>query len=612
MEITVTKEMFDTLGSKEWKPYGINEETVRWKSCSVRLTTTSNEKVRKLLELLTPHNGKVKGARAAIADLKVWIEAATKGTETKCKTCKHFASLSFEYIQKIPRHWLYTKDDDRDVWAAWYVSAIHYHEKEYTRGGGVIPAHTDLKLYQVELGSTDEHTIQFHDDDCRGLTAPEILREAGWIAETTDLAETYKRDMERYIAFHDKVGKQFFATGLGTSNLDGNDRDEDHWWYGMKRIAMDKLGERARIVIDVVQEGDKKEREKAIYINWSYWRGKSYLTAKDDEDDDDVGPDTQDSDEELAASKTSFDDLPLFPVVPVFDLRRHMRLRVHIANLTEYVYDHKLGEKLVLPKAERDLVDMLVAHQGGFRDIIGGKGGGAIVLCCGIPGTGKTLTSEVYAEVMSKALYSVQCSQLGTDEEELEEELLKVFARAQRWGAILLLDEADVYVAARGSDLRQNAIVGVFLRVLEYYQGVLFMTTNRADLVDDAIASRCLARVEYKAPSVEDQKKIWNILSSTMGVRLEQDVVEEFASRHPGIVGRDIKNLLKLSSLVANAKNEPVTVELLEFVSRFKPTGEALHVQAPHKSEGETCRYTVIPVTKVEAMRERFVAQQRK
>src|SRR4029077_12394612 len=176
----------------------------------------------------------------------------------------------------------------------------------------------------------------------------------------------------------------------------------------------------------------------------------------DDEDSEDIKPGDED-DEPLPPP-----DVPLFPVVPVFDLRRHMRLRVHISNLTEYVYDTSLSNKLVLPQDQRSLVDMLVSHKGGFSDVIKGKGGGAIILCAGIPGTGKTLTSEVYAEAEQRPLYSVQCSQLGTKPDDLETELLKVFVRAQRWNAILLLDEADVYVSKRGSDLMQNAIVGVF------------------------------------------------------------------------------------------------------------------------------------------------------
>jgi SpoVK/Ycf46/Vps4 family AAA+-type ATPase len=260
--------------------------------------------------------------------------------------------------------------------------------------------------------------------------------------------------------------------------------------------------------------------------------------------------------------------------VMCFDLNRHARVKLYVDQLTRYEYRTDLGDKLILPADVRGLVDLLVGHKGGFEDIIAGKSGGAIILCAGSPGTGKTLTAQVYSEAMSRPLYSVQCSQLGVDPESLEKELLIVFARAARWNAILLLDEADVYVAARGRDLTQNAIVGVFLRILEYYSGVLFLTTNRADLVDDAVASRCLARIDYAVPSPADQAKIWRTLADTSGVRMADAEIAKIVERFPYLSGRDVKNLLKLGSMVAGVRGGPVTADVIAGVKPFKPTAD--------------------------------------
>lgn len=140
------------------------------------------------------------------------------------------------------------------------------------------------------------------------------------------------------------------------------------------------------------------------------------------------------------------------------------------------------------------------------------------------------------------------------------------------WNAILLLDEADVYVMARGNDLTQNAIVGVFLRVLEYFNGVLFMTTNRSDMVDDAIASRCIARIDYPMPSPEDQRRIWHILSNVAECPISAEVIEEILLKHNNLSGRDIKNLIKLARAVSTATDKPITIDTVDFVKRFKPT----------------------------------------
>src|SRR5204863_3588464 len=100
------------------------------------------------------------------------------------------------------------------------------------------------------------------------------------------------------------------------------------------------------------------------------------------------------------------------------------------------------------------------------------------------------------------------------------------------------------------------AIVGVFLRVLEYYGGVLFLTTNRADLVDDAIASRCLARIDYKIPTPPDQVRIWRTLADTAGLELDDREIKRIVDKFAGLSGRDIKNLLKLASMVSQSQGK--------------------------------------------------------
>lgn len=45
---------------------------------------------------------------------------------------------------------------------------------------------------------------------------------------------------------------------------------------------------------------------------------------------------------------------------------------------------------------------------------------------------------------------------------------------------MVLLDESDVFLEEREkTDLQRNALVSVFLRVLEYYEGILILTSNR-------------------------------------------------------------------------------------------------------------------------------------
>ena len=106
----------------------------------------------------------------------------------------------------------------------------------------------------------------------------------------------------------------------------------------------------------------------------------------------------------------------------------------------------------------------------------------------------------------------------------MERNLRRHFRLADRWDCILLLDEADVFLQMRyPNQLAINAIVSVFLRQLEYYNGILFLTTNRVGDIDPAFKSRVHVTLEYKP------------LNRTMTIEIYKlhlrKVVEDFADR---------------------------------------------------------------------------------
>lgn len=87
--------------------------------------------------------------------------------------------------------------------------------------------------------------------------------------------------------------------------------------------------------------------------------------------------------------------------------------------------------------------------------------------------------------------------------------LATIFKIASRWKAILLLDEADVFLAQRSSDPHLNALVSVFLRELEQYDGILFLTTNRVQSFDEAMISRIHLALKYESLGIDARKAIW-------------------------------------------------------------------------------------------------------
>lgn len=558
MKIKFLKPVAEAIGFSKLAFLGINADSWGWKGdAKVDLTGLDSKKLI-ALEKLVADNKAVKGIGSISRDLIVWREIQKNADTVKARSVKQFHALLTRYLSKSPGHRIYERTDGVDL--PYYVDSVKFHEEEKTRGGDYRAPYVTVKLISEDFGGLSRGYIQFEAIDCRGRTAQEALDRKSYKIETKGLRDAYLDQVARYSGIVKQIGKQFFAVGHGTTDIDGNPETKRR---SHEAVDLLREGQPTRVVVDVFHEEHERERESdKVSPDPKFWALFNKGKDIEDESDDDI-VDVPDADNI---------EIPVHPYCAIFDLSKHLRMRCHVDFLTEYVYDRTMSDKLVLDEQLKALVEMLIEHkEGGFQDIIKGKSGGAVVLLAGEPGVGKTLTAEVYAESKERALYSVQCSQLGIDPEELELELLKVFRRARRWNAILILDEADVYVRQRGHDLKQNAIVGVFLRVLEYQGSILFLTTNRPEDVDDAIASRCVARLFYDYPTVEEQKKIWRVLASATKATISDKTIADIGKKNPKLSGRDVKNLLKLSMMVKKGKE--IDAATVEFVKQFKPTG---------------------------------------
>lgn len=82
------------------------------------------------------------------------------------------------------------------------------------------------------------------------------------------------------------------------------------------------------------------------------------------------------------------------------------------------------------------------------------------MLLHGPPGSGKTSTAETIAAYTNRPLYAITCGDLGTTPNEVESHLNGHMERAGKWGCVLLLDEADVFLEKRSwHDMQRNALV---------------------------------------------------------------------------------------------------------------------------------------------------------
>jgi hypothetical protein len=487
---------------------------------------------------------KVAGARGLCTKITSYRNIRANPTGKKIGRLEVLSAALHTYIETAPNKWLFKTEADGHA-TPYFVESIAYEKGDVRRGS---QASVRLKLAAITRGQDDGRPLTFYQADL-GATASEILNSKGYYLETPEAVAQYWQDIELYKKWCGLTGKQFTAIGTAFP--------QNYYSYG--EIAMERDGRPSKVVMDDATDDAEqtRSREATATASTTFWGRQK---PKNDED---TATD-EDDDEGSSVAK------PVHPYVKAFDLQRHEYVQIHVRNLAEYKYDKTAATKLVLDSNTKDLITILVRGSAEvMEDIIAGKTGGTIVLCSGPPGCGKTLTAEVYTEAAKRPLYLVQCSQLGTDEESLERRLGEVLERATRWRAILLIDEADVYVHSRGEDIQQNAIVGVFLRLLEYYNGILFMTTNRATVIDDAILSRATAWLKYDYPSRSELKEIWQVLAAQYDMAIPDQTIHDLCIEFSKISGRNVKNMLKLARMLANNSNRKIDLDLFKYVSRF-------------------------------------------
>lgn len=175
----------------------------------------------------------------------------------------------------------------------------------------------------------------------------------------------------------------------------------------------------------------------------------------------------------------------------------------------------------------------------------------------------------------------MSAGQLGFDADTVETRLRSILEICTKWKAVLLIDECDVFLEQRQiTDIHRNKLVAVFLRLLEYYQGCMFLTTNRVATFDLAFKSRIDLIIDYPKLNPSAKKQIWQTFvrpseefpnnKSTITDE-ELDVLAKI-----DINGREIKNLVKTGRLLAKRKGQVLGLQHLRIVLSVQTGGPAI------------------------------------
>ncbi|GAW23561.1 hypothetical protein ANO14919_131280 [Xylariales sp. No.14919] len=206
-----------------------------------------------------------------------------------------------------------------------------------------------------------------------------------------------------------------------------------------------------------------------------------------------------------------------------------------------------------------------------------------IILLCGPPGVGKRLTAESVAERTRAPLYTVSASDLGTSAGSVEAALKKALDMCALWRAVMLIDEADVFLEARKTDsLERNELVSVFLRLLEYYKGILFLTTNRVATIDTAFESRIDLIIPYDDFDEAARRQVWVSFANSLVGGAHQLCEADFKElSEQKLNGREIKSTVKTGLMLAKSEGKTLQMEHLRIVLGVRQrAAEYLHGEA--------------------------------
>ncbi|KAH7062594.1 P-loop containing nucleoside triphosphate hydrolase protein [Macrophomina phaseolina] len=225
-----------------------------------------------------------------------------------------------------------------------------------------------------------------------------------------------------------------------------------------------------------------------------------------------------------------------------------------------------------MPDGEKDLLLAFTQRNQlnlpDFDDLSEGKG--IIILLCGPPGVGKTLTAESVAERSRVPLYTLRASDLGTNPALVEKTLNSALECCRLWNAILLIDEADVFMEKRSSErLAQNEHVSSKF-THGRLKGVMFLATNQANTIDPAFRSHIDLILPYPDLTRESREQIWRAFLETilLAHSFSDEHFNELADAD--LNGRDIKNVVKIARFAAGSRGVLLGMEHLRTIIGIK------------------------------------------
>ena len=181
----------------------------------------------------------------------------------------------------------------------------------------------------------------------------------------------------------------------------------------------------------------------------------------------------------------------------------------------------------------------------------------------GPAGTGKTLTAALLGKQFNLDVYRVDLSMviskyIGETEQNLE----KVFKKAENKNWILFFDEADALFGKRTNisdahDKYANQEISYLLQRLEEYPGMVILASNMRNNVDEAFTRRLQSIIAFNKPQYKERVRLWQKAFSKACTPPPKEEIERIAQQYD-LAGGSIINVVQYVSLVALSKGNSV------------------------------------------------------
>lgn len=190
------------------------------------------------------------------------------------------------------------------------------------------------------------------------------------------------------------------------------------------------------------------------------------------------------------------------------------------------------------------------------------------VLLVGPPGTGKTMTAHVIANMLELPLFRADLSQISDKYiGETEKNLGMIFSEAEKTGCVLFLDEADSICGKRSEvsdahDRYANNSTAFLLQRLEQYDGIVILSTNLINNIDDAFMRRIKFIIHFSVPDAAVRLELWRT-SFTDKMPLSDDIDLPYLAERFEFTGASIKNIVLESAFLAVMNDSEIKQEYI-------------------------------------------------